>query len=410
MELRFNNKEAAQLEHDVPTIKRFHKSFALDDNVFIEGDNLDALKLLQNTHASKIKMIYIDPPYNTRTKKLYKDKLCHDAWASMMYPRLYLARNLLRDDGVIFISIDDNEVHHLRMICDEIFGEGNFVAQFVWQSRASKQNDLDVSINHEYTLAYAKCRRTGDKRLKPANQYNWTSIHGFAAYPLPLVEERYVNSDNDPRGPWKADPFDAPKADASNLIYEIFNPNDQMMYWPPKGRQWRVNKLKYDALLNENRIVFGPRGKPKLKVFLSEKAAFGEVASSWLPGHLAGSTTTGTKELMCLFDANKLFNNPKPTTLLRHLLQISTSPSTPDIILDFFAGSCTTAHAVMKLNAEDGGNRKYIMVQLPEPCDEKSEAFKAGYKTIADIGRERIRRAKEKYGFKDPDFVDVVCI
>ena len=399
MELRFNNKEAAQLEHDVPTIKRFHKSFALDDNVFIEGDNLDALKLLQNTHASKIKMIYIDPPYNTRTKKLYKDKLCHDAWASMMYPRLYLARNLLRDDGVIFISIDDNEVHHLRMICDEIFGEGNFVAQFVWRGKTGSPAVEFIRNSHEYVLCYSldKTKFVIGEIENDNKGYNKFDENKKRFFKTQLARKWGANSTRE---------------DRPNLYYGVEAPDGTMAYPKlPDGRdgRWNWSKNRMTQEINANNILFAKNNDAWIiyeKIYQPED---GVLNTRKYTTYLDEVTANGASELKELSGNIKLFDYPKSTSLLNKLLKISNTSSN-DLILDFFSGSSTTAHAVMKLNAEDGGNRKYIMVQLPEPCDTKSEAFKAGYKTIADIGRERIRRAKEKYGFKDPDFVDVVCI
>ncbi len=406
-------------------IKEDSLNWADTENLYIEGDNLEVLKLLQESYLNKVKCIYIDPPYNTGKDFIYKDNFTqdkdeyleesgqideegnrlfqnteyngryHSDWLTMMYPRLKLARNLLSEDGVIFISIDDNEVHNLRKICDEVFGERNFANIFVWQSRTSRQNDTDISVNHEYIVAYAKNRRKENRRLKPTNINSWYKDMSFAYYPLPLKKERFDNPDNDPRGLWKSDPFDAPNI-RPNLTYEIINPNTGEVHLPPKGRCWRTEKDKFKELIADSRIVFGKDGKsgPQLKSFYEEKKTFGEVESTWFQGNEKGTSTQGTKELMKLFDDNKFFDFPKPVKIINELLNISTSKNS--IILDFFSGSATTAHAVMDLNAEDGGNRKYIMVQLPEPTDEKSEAYKAGYKNIAEIGKERIRRAGKK--------------
>ncbi|MBE6401301.1 MAG: site-specific DNA-methyltransferase [Verrucomicrobia bacterium] len=401
-------------------------------NIFIEGENLAVLKALQKSYFNKVKMIYIDPPYNTGNDSfIYPDKFSetkeeylkrvgdkdesgymlregrfaknskengqyHSNWLNMMMPRLYLAKNLLREDGVIFVSIDDNEVHNLRLLMNEIFGEENFVAQIPWQSRASIQNDTDFSVNHEYVIAYAKHRRQENRRLKESNAEEWYKTNSFVCKPLPLDKDKFDNPDNDSRGLWKADPFDAPNV-RSNLTYPIVNPTTGETYFPARGRHWRTDLKQYKKALADNRICFGKdgKGKPQLKVFYEEKKAYGSIDNSWFDANRIGTSTLGTKELQRLFDGVANFDTPKPTTLLKKLLDLSNLQK-DSIILDFFAGSGTTAHAVMQLNREDGGNRKYICVQLPEKCDEKTEAFKAGYKTIADIAKERIRRAGTK--------------
>ena len=395
-------------------------------NLYIEGDNLNVLKLLRETYLSKIKMIYIDPPYNTGNDFIYNDDFAmesgewrtesgdfdeqgnrlvknlesngrfHTDWLNMLYPRLRLARDLLTDDGVIFISIDDNEQANLKKICDEIFGETNFVATIPWQSRASIQNDTDFSVNHEYIYVYAKIRRQENRRLKESNYSSWIAHDSFVIRPLHLESEKFSNPDNDPRGKWKADPFDAPGVRV-NLSYEIINPKTGEIFLPPKGRHWRMEESLYKKNLNDNRIIFGSNGtaRPQLKVFYNEKKDFGSVDNSWFSADRIGTTTSGTKEVMGLLDGEAVFDMPKPVSLIKKLLYLSRMESN-DILLDFFSGSATSAHAVMQLNAEDGGNRKFIMVQLPEKCDEKSEAYKAGYKNICEIGKERIRRAGEK--------------
>lgn len=399
-------------------------------NLYIEGDNLNVLKLLRETYLGKIKMIYIDPPYNTGNDSfIYNDCYSmnedeflkaggyydedgnrvidvkenkesngrfHTDWLNMLYPRLRLARDLLTDDGVIFISIDDNEQANLKKICDEIFGETNFVATIPWQSRASMQNDTDFSVNHEYIYVYAKIRRQENRRLKESNYSSWIAHDSFVISPLPLESEKFSNPDNDPRGKWKADPFDAPGVRV-NLSYEIINPKTGEIFLPPKGRHWRMEESLYKKNLNDNRIIFGSNGtgRPQLKVFYNEKKDFGSVDNSWFSADRIGTTTSGTKEVMGLLDGEAVFDMPKPVSLIKKLLYLSRMESN-DILLDFFSGSATSAHAVMQLNAEDGGNRKFIMVQLPEKCDEKSEAYKAGYKNICEIGKERIRRAGTK--------------
>ena len=396
------------------------------ENLYIEGDNLDVLKLLRETYLGKIKMIYIDPPYNTGNDFIYDDDFAEDSdefkerdfqfdelgnrmvqntesngrfhtdWLNMMYPRLKLAKDLLSEDGVIFISIDDNEQRNSKLLCDEIFGEYNIVAQIPWQSRASIQNDTDFSINHEYILVYAKHRRQENRRLKESNYSIWYRKDSFVCRPLPLELDRFENPDNDPRGPWKADPFDAPNI-RPNLTYPITNPTTGIQHLPPRGRHWRTDYNQFSSALADGRILFGRdgRGRPQLKVFYEEKKEFGSIDNSWFSAERIGTTTNGTREVMVLFEGYRYFEMPKPISLLLKLLYLGNTKDN-DIILDFFSGSATTAHAVMQLNAEDGGHRKFIMVQLPELTDEKSEAYKAGYKNICEIGKERIRRAGRK--------------
>lgn len=402
------------------------------ENLYIEGDNLEVLKLLQETYLGKVKMIYIDPPYNTGRDFVYNDNFrqsaqeyivnsgqldsegnrleinsssegrYHTNWLNMMYPRLKLAKDLLSDDGVIFISIDENEVRNLMEICNEIFGENNLVADIPWQSRASIQNDTDFSINHEYIIVYAKIRRTVNRRLKESNYKEWIKRDSFVCKPLPLDKSNFDNPDNDPRGLWKADPFDAPNI-RPNLTYEIINPNTGAKHLPPRGRCWRTDALKFASALKDNRIVFGSNGngRPQLKVFYDEKKLFGSIDNSWFSADRVGTTTNGTKELIKIFDGIKAFDTPKPVSILSKLLYLA-NLDTDSLILDFFSGSATTAHAVMQLNAEDGGKRKFIMVQLQEECAESSEAYKAGYKNICEIGKERIRRAGKKIKEENP--------
>ena len=401
-------------------------------NLYIEGDNLEVLKLLQETYLGKIKMVYIDPPYNTGNDFVYEDDFAqnvagyiansgqtdeegnrlvvntesngrfHTDWLNMIYPRLKLARDLLSDDGVIFISIDDNEVDNLKKVCDEVFGENNLVAEIPWQSRASIQNDTDFSVNHEYICVYAKNRRQENRRLKESNASEWHKKDSFVCKPLPLDKEKFDNPDNDPRGLWKADPFDAPHI-RPNLTYPITNPQTGDQHLPPRGRCWRISPEKFTNALADNRIIWtnDGKGRPQLKVFYEEKKDYGSVDNSWFSAERVGTSTNGTKELMKLFDGQSYFDTPKPVSLMTKLIDLANLED-DDIILDFFSGSATTAHAVMQLNAEDGGNRKFIMVQLPELCDEKSEAFKAGYKNICEIGKERIRRAGKKIKEENP--------
>lgn len=391
--------------------KEESKNWDTTENLYIEGDNLDVLKLLQNSYLNKVKMIYIDPPYNTGNDFIYRDNFkvskedyeeelglfdeeenrlfkntetngrYHSDWCSMMYPRLQLARNLLTDDGVIFISIDDNEVHNLRKICDEVFGEENFVAQIVWQKKYAATNDSKgFSTTHDYIIVYQKSEQ-------------------FQRNLLPRTEDQnkpYKNNDNDGRGLWRADNI-LVKTYSSTAVYPIVNPNTGKEYYPPKGSSWRANKETMEKWIFENRIFFGKdgNGAPQLKRYLNEVQQ-GRVPITWWTYEDAGHNDSANREVGVLFESKTPFDTPKPVKLLKLILQISTNDFDNSIILDFFSGSATTAHAVMQLNAEDGGNRKFIMVQLPEETDPKSEANKAGYKNICEIGKERIRRAGKK--------------
>lgn len=413
--------EARQVAQQVSTgtlrpYREESKNWDDTENLYIEGDNLEVLKLMQKSYHGKIKMIYIDPPYNTGNDFIYRDnfrdsvqnyleltgQVCenstgggyslttnketngryHSDWLNMMYPRLKLARNLLADDGVIFISIDDNEQANLKKICDEIFGDGNFVANLIWQKKFSRANDAKYfSTMHDYILCFCK-------------KSNLYAEDGWEIGLLPRKEKipvGYSNPDNDPKGVWTSVVFSA-KSGSDKLLYEITTPSGRKVI-PPSGRYWSVNKEKFEQLVLENKIWFGKdgNGTPRLKTYLSE------VQNGLRPNTIifhdeGGHNQQGKQETKELFDDIGVFDGPKPVKLLNYLLTISNLQK-DSIILDFFSGSATTAHAVMKLNAEDGGNRRYIMVQLPEPCDEKSEAYKAGYKNICEIGKERIRRA-----------------
>lgn len=383
--------------------------FDTTENLYIEGDNLEVLKLLQETYLGKIKMIYIDPPYNTGNDFVYEDDFAqntdeylansgqfdeegnrmvqntesngrfHTDWLNMIYPRLKLAKDLLADDGAIFISIDDNEVKNLMAMCDEVFGTSNFLATFVWQKKYGPANDAKgVSATHEYILLYGK------------NSDVW--MPGL----LPRSDEQlkaYKNPDNDPRGVWRASDLSARTYSAS-CDYIITGPTG-LKFSPPPSRSWIVNKESYQNLLADNRITFGSdgTGRPMQKKFITEVKG-GITPETWLPRERGGDNKIARYELKDIFPEN-LFDTPKPSKLVSYLITIS-GVEKDAIILDFFSGSATTAHAVMQLNAEDGGHRKFIMVQLPEKCDEKSEAYKAGYKTICEIGKERIRRAGAK--------------
>lgn len=430
-----NAKKIAQQDVFGKTLKfcpEKSKNADTTENIYIEGDNLEALKLLRQNYYNSIKMIYIDPPYNTGNDFVYNDDYSmaqeesdiaegvvdelgerytknisgnkfHANWCNMIYPRLKLAKDLLTDDGVIFISIDDNEIDNLKKICNEVFGEANLVAEIPWQSRVSIQNDTDFSVNHEYICVYAKNRRQENRRLKESNYSEWHKKDSFVCKPLPLDKSKFDNPDNDPRGLWKADPFDAPNV-RPNLTYPVVNPNTGEEHLPPRGRHWRFLPAKFSSALEDNRIVWTNNGlgRPQLKVFYEEKKEFGSVDNSWFSADRIGTSTNGTKELMKLFDGSAFFDTPKPVSLLSKLITLANVEEN-DIILDFFSGSTTTAHAVMQLNAEDGGHRKYIMVQLEEKTDEKSEAHKAGYNTICEIGEERICRAGDKIKAEHPD-------
>ena len=371
-------------------------------NLYIEGDNLEVLKLLQTAYYRKVKMIYIDPPYNTGNDFVYADDFAdplarykevtaqttksnpetmgrfHTNWLNMMYPRLRLAANLLRDDGVIFISVDDNEVTNMRKLCDEAFGEENFVAQIIWQKRTSPDMRTAFSTGHEYIVAYCK---------------DITNLNN-SIFPLPLSDEdksNFSNPDNDPKGPWVSSDFTAPGY-RPNQMYSITTPSGVVVH-PPQGRCWKNLEDVYMQYLNEGRLWFGADGKgvPRQKTYLSERN--GKIGWTWWPNSEVGHNQEATQELKNLMERPS-FDFPKPVRLIKRIIALASKDN--DIILDFFSGSATTAHAVMQLNAEDGGSRRFIMVQLPEVCDEKSEAFKAGYKNICEIGKERIRRAGKK--------------
>ena len=373
------------------------------ENLYIEGDNLDVLKVLRETYLGKVKMIYIDPPYNTGNDFVYNDDFAqgkgefeetsglfdeegnqtvdpmqrntesngrfHTDWLNMIYPRLKVARDLLTDDGVIFISIDDCELENLRKICNEIFGESNFIAQCVRKRRDSQANlSKNISPIHEYVVIYAK--HYGDILNKVSAN---------------IDESAYKNPDNDPRGAYVT----MPCTNKGGAVYTVKTPTGAEI-----TEEWRFKKETYNALLADNRLVFprGGEGKPRYKLFLSEKKAEGQLANTWLD--TLASNQEATREIKEIFNDKLLFDTPKPVGLLVFCIQLATKKDS--IILDFFSGSAATAHAVMKLNAEDGGNRKFIMVQLPEKTEDKSEAYKAGYKNICEIGKERIRRAGKK--------------
>lgn len=384
-------------------------------NLYIEGDNLEVLKLLQKSYMGKVKMIYIDPPYNTGNDFVYDDDFAvsqddydlfagnvdelgnryrknteangrfHSDWCSMMYSRLMVARSLLTEDGVIFISIDDNEQRNLKNICDEIFGGSNFVAQLIWERAYSPKNDAKyISNSHDYVLMYA------------------LDLEKFTIGRLPRTEEanaRYSNPDNDPRGVWKASDMSV-KTYTSSCDYKITTPSGKIVE-PPAGRCWRLSAKAFAERLQDNRIWFGPNGDstPSIKRFLSELKYEGMAPTSILFYKEVGHSQEGAKEVVSLFGNKGVFDGPKPVRLLERLITLANLKS-DSIVMDFFSGSATTAHALMKVNAEKQTSYKFILVQLPEEVSETKK--EQGYKTICGIGKERIRRAGKKIKEESP--------
>mgnify|MGYP005859042615 FL=1 len=389
------------------------------ENIYIEGDNLEALKLLQETYLGKVKMIYIDPPYNTGNDFIYEDDFSQNAeeylgnsgqfdeegnklvqntesngrfhtdWLNMLYPRLRFAKDLLSDDGVIFISIDDNEQENLKKICNELFGSNNFITQIAWEKVHTRKNSaINFSSSHEYILCYAKIKRN----------YSGDTV-GFKRNLLPRDNtDAYSNPDNDPKGPWKTDPITAHNYYAAD--YTITKPNG-IVIKRPQDRYWAYSEDSIKKMIKENAIIWGDGDSmPMVKRYLCD-VQDGLVPITLFSREFAGDSSQAKKQIDSLFNECKgIFDYTKPVKLVSRLLQIGSTSG--DIILDFFSGSATTAHAVMQLNAEDGGHRKFIMVQLPEQTDEKSEAYKAGYKTICEIGEERICRAGKKIKDESP--------
>lgn len=406
--------------------------FDTTQNLYIEGDNLDVLKCLKETYLHKVKMIYIDPPYNTGNDFVYEDDFAesaseylansgqfdeqgnrlvtntesngrfHTDWLNMIYPRLKVARDLLTEDGVIFISIDDNEVENLKKVCNEIFGEQNFVGNIIWQSRTSISNDDEISTNHNHTIIFSKNREK-------------LSFGGDD-----IDESDYSNPDNDPRGPWKLVPIDANHV-GGDTNYPIRNPKTGVDYYPPNGRIWCYNKSTLDSLVKDNRIKFGltDDSSPKRKLFLNERKAKGDfkTPSSILVD--AGTTKTGTTEIMALFDNQKVFDYPKPTSLLTRLMQYG-YVNNNDIVLDFFSGSGTTAHAFWKYEIIKEISAKFILVQLPEDLDKSLLSASTDAKKnirnaidlldkigkphlLTEIAKERIRRAGAKIKAENPE-------
>jgi len=350
--------------------KSLTDKLSLHDNLIVHGDNLLALKALLPTYAGKVQCIYIDPPYNTGNEGwVYNDKVNsplikewigkivgkeeedftrHDKWLCMMMPRLKLLRELLSDDGAIFISIDDNENANLRLLMDEIYGSQNFVTDFIWNHRKSSQNDTDFSLSHNYTLCYARNR------------------NNFRLKSLGIIDSKFSNPDNDFRGDWVADPMDAPNV-RPNLTYAIINPNTGLEHWPPQGRHWRITEDKFLAALADNRIIWGKNGKsrPQIKRFKSDAITKGtNPFTIWSD---VSTATDATRELMNLFDGKKEFDTPKPVGLLKRIISLSCDNNS--LILDSFAGSGTTAQATLELNKEDGGNRKFILVEMEDYAD-----------------------------------------
>ncbi len=407
-------------------------NFDTTQNLYIEGDNLDVLKCLKETYLHKVKMIYIDPPYNTGNDFVYEDDFAesaseylansgqfdeqgnrlvtntesngrfHTDWLNMIYPRLKVARDLLTEDGVIFISIDDNEVENLKKVCNEIFGEQNFVGNIIWQSRTSISNDDEISTNHNHTIIFSKNREK-------------LSFGGDD-----IDESDYSNPDNDPRGPWKLVPIDANHV-GGDTNYPIRNPKTGVDYYPPNGRIWCYNKSTLDSLMKDNRIKFGltDDSSPKRKLFLNERKAKGDFKT---PSSIlldAGTTKTGTTEIMALFDNQKVFDYPKPTSLLTRLMQYG-YVNNNDIVLDFFSGSGTTAHAFWKYEIIKEISAKFILVQLPEDLDKSLLSASTDAKKnirnaidlldkigkphlLTEIAKERIRRAGAKIKEENPD-------
>lgn len=414
--LNWPGKKASILKANTPInktlrpVKEESINFDTTENLYIEWDNFEVLKVLQESYLWKVKMIYIDPPYNTWKDFVYKDNFkvskedyeeelgtideewwklfrntdtngrFHSDWLSMMYERLVVARDLLKDDWVIFMSIDDNEVHNLRKIADEIFGEENFVANVIWERAFAPVNlKYHFSESHDYILCFAKDKQKLWKLMLSRSEE---------------ANDRYQNLDNDPRWVWTSWDFSVWPA-VENNIYEIINPA-WISLLPPNWRSWRVSKEKFNELLNDNRVWFWETWKnvPRLKRFLSDVKDWITPMTLWK--HIdVWHSQEATKQLKLLFEDKHFFDYSKPVWLIKRCIDILNTNQN-DIILDFFSWSATTAHTVMQLNAEDGWNRKFIMVQIPELTDENSEAYKAWYRNICEIWKERIRRAGKK--------------
>lgn len=390
-------------------------------NIYISGDNLDALQHLVKSYGGKVKVIYIDPPYNTGSDGfVYNDRFnftadelakrldvsreraerilsmtrrgsaSHAAWLTFMLPRLSFARNLLTDDGVIFISIDDNEQANLKKLCDEVFGEECFVAQFIWEKRKTRENRSSISIRHDYVLCYVKDIELLEDSLG-------LEIMTKAAL------SRYKNPDNDPKGPWTSVPAIAQAGHGTKSQFYTFVAPNGKSYNLPSGSCWRMTLEKMNEAVAQNKIWFGSDGNgvPRIKKYLSDGKQ-GLTPESIISSEKGGTNDSAKREIVELFNGKAVFETPKPVELIRHILSMTLGENVT--VLDFFGGSSTTAHAVMQKNAEDGDNRKFILVQLPEECKPDSEAAKAGYKTIDEVGMERIKRAAKKIKEANPLF------
>ena len=394
--------------------------FDSTENLYIEGENLEVLKLLQETYLGKIKMIYIDPPYNTGNDFVYADDFSqetgeylgnsgqfdeeghrlvqntesngrfHTDWLNMIYPRLRLAKDLLSGDGLIFISIDDNELNNVISLGKEVFGADNYIATFIWEKRKTRENRKIVSTRHDYIVCFTKNYELRTEAIG-LEQMNKNAL------------ERYKNPDNDPRGAWTSVPAIAQAGHGTkNQFYTLTSPKG-LSFDPPSGSCWRYTEEKMKEAIVDNRIWFGVDGTgvPRIKKFLIEGKQ-GLTPETMLFADKVGTNDSAKRELVSLFDGIAVFETPKPVSLLSHLISICNCGE-DGLYLDFFSGTATTAHSVMQLNAKDGGRRKFIMVQLPEQIDEKNEAYKAGYRNICEIGKERIRRAAKKIAEENPE-------
>lgn len=388
-------------------------------NLFIEGDNLEVLKLLQKSYANKVKMIYIDPPYNTGKEFIYPDRFQenldtylkytgqvddegmkfssntetggrkHTNWLNMIYPRLKLAKSLLTNDGVIFISIDDNEQSRLKGVCDDIYGEENFIGVFVWEKRKTRENRKEVSVRHDYILAYSKSSETG--------------VNSIGLMPMTQdALDRYKNPDNDPRGVWTSVPAIAQAGHGTkNQFYTLTTPSGREVD-PPSGSCWRYTQVKMNEAIDDNRIWFGSDGNgvPRIKKFLTEGRDGLTPETMWWADDV-GTNDSAKRELVKLFDGKSVFDTPKPVGLIKRMMQIS--EVNDSIVLDFFAGSGPLAEAAFEYAVETKCSVRSISVQLPEVLEENSEAYKLGYKTISDVSRDRIKRAAKKVKNDNPE-------
>jgi len=383
-ELVWPNKSRAFKQAFEPSDKRLSPQPSISSqwdktkNIYIEGDNLDALKLLLPDYRERIKLVYIDPPYNTGNCDLIYGDMFQYAWLDLMYPRLILTRYLLAKNGVIFISIDDHEVASLRCLCDEVFGRENFIAQIVWErAYVPVSARKHFSQNHEYIVVYAKDR---------------TNLTCNGLHRTEETNSRYKNPDNDPRGPWQSDNLTVGPV-IPEKCYPIVTPSGRVVY-PPHGRCWLFTKERFMELVADNRIWFGRNGNgvPRLKRFLSEVQDRIPPKTIWHYTEV-GHTQQAKMELKQLFEGLSCFDYPKPVSLILRIIQLYSDRDA--IVLDYFSGSATTAHAVMLQNALDGGARQFIMVQRPDPINQDAPAFQAGFRDICEIGRARIQKAAQ---------------